>query len=236
VDPLDNPVWHSIVGDLSHLAETSPDAQPRAGRFLASVSPFAALDDEASHDAWGALADLVGPAGVAVLFRPPIEVPPGWTTTARLDGLQMLGDAVEGGPADGLVSLGPADTPEMLDLVRRAEPGPFETRTVEMGHYLGLRRDGVLVAMAGERFRFPGRIEVSAVCTDPDHRGQGLARRLVGAVVSGIREQGAEPVLHVAAHNQTAVGLYESMGFETRGPAIAIVLQAPDPTNGSAVR
>ncbi len=191
------------------------------------MSPFAALDDEASTESWQALADLVGPEGVAVLFRPTVDPPGGWNVTARLVGLQMVGDAVSSGPSDGLEALGPADVPEMLDLVGRTRPGPFEARTVEMGRYVGYRREGTLVAMAGTRFRGPGRIEVSAVCTDTAHRGQGLARRVIAAVVAAIREQGAEPVLHVAADNDAAIGLYQSMGFEIRGDAVGVVVRAP---------
>ncbi len=52
--------------------------------------------------------------------------------------------------------LGQADVQEMLDLARRTKPGPFLPRTVEMGTYLGIRRGGPLVAMAGERLHPPG--------------------------------------------------------------------------------
>jgi predicted GNAT family acetyltransferase len=101
----------------------------------------------------------------------------------------------------------------MLDLVARTQPGPFLQRTVELGTYLGVRRDGALVAMAGERLHPPGFTEVSAVCTDPDHRGQGYAARLVQAVVAGIKERGDIPFLHATATNTNAIRLYEALGF-----------------------
>ena len=97
------------------------------------------------------------------------------------------------------VRLGPADVPEMLDLVARTQPGPFLPRTITSGTYLGIRRGGALVAMAGERMRPPGWGEISAVCTDPAHRGQGLAGRLVRAVGAVVRERGDVPFLHAAA-------------------------------------
>ena len=90
--------------------------------------------------------------------------------------------------------LGAADVPEMLDLVERTQPGPFLARTVELGTYLGIRRDGRLVAMAGERLHPPGFTEISAVCTDAAYRGQGLATRLVRAVAAGIRRRGRDAV------------------------------------------
>jgi predicted GNAT family acetyltransferase len=104
----------------------------------------------------------------------------------------------------------------MLALVERTRPGPFLPRTVELGTYLGIRRDGVLVAMAGERFHPPGHTEISAVCTDDAHRGQGLGGRLVRAVAAGIRARGERPFLHVAGDNTGALRLYESLGFRPR--------------------
>jgi predicted GNAT family acetyltransferase len=126
------------------------------------------------------------------------------------------------------VPLGDNDVPEMLDLVARTRPGPFLPRTVELGRYLGIRRGGALVAMAGERLHPPGWSEISAVCTDPAHRGQGLASRLVRAVVALIRERGELPFLHAAADNTNALRLYESMGFRLRCTSTFEVVRAPD--------
>jgi ribosomal protein S18 acetylase RimI-like enzyme len=230
VDPLENAVWHSLVGDLSHLAELAPTDDPLAARFDPAVSVFAAVGDEPTDESWRALADLVGPDGATVVFRAEAMEPPGWTTMTRLEGLQMLGDSVKGDPfdaTDGMVELGPDDVPEMLALIARTEPGPFEVRTIEAGAYFGVRREGRLVAMAGQRLRCAGRIEISAVCTDEDQRGNGLARRAVAAVVAAIRDEGAQPFLQVATGNDPALRLYESMGFETVRPVVAVVLQPP---------
>jgi predicted GNAT family acetyltransferase len=104
----------------------------------------------------------------------------------------------------------------MLDLVARTEPGPFRKRTIELGTYLGIRRDGRLIAMAGERLHPPGWTEISAVCTDPGYRGHGLATRLVRAVAAGIRARGETPFLHAAADNTYAIRMYERLGFTLR--------------------
>jgi predicted GNAT family acetyltransferase len=114
------------------------------------------------------------------------------------------------------VLLGRDDVPETVDLVNRNEPGPFLPRTIELGSYLGFRRDGRLVAMAGERLRPPGFTEISAVCTDDDWRGHGFASRLIRAVAHGIVARGEVPMLHAAATNETAVRLYERLGFTVR--------------------
>ena len=91
------------------------------------------------------------------------------------------------------------------------------TRTVELGTYLGIRdAGGVLVAMAGERMHPPGFTEISAVCTDPAHRGRGLASRLVTGIAAGIRARGEIPFLHLTLENEPAHRIYAALGFETR--------------------
>lgn len=117
-----------------------------------------------------------------------------------------------------VVELGTEDVPDMLDLVARTKPGPFWPRTRELGTYLGVRVDGVLVAMAGERLRPPGWTEISAVCTAVDARGQGHAARLVNALATRIVARRERPFLHVAEANTGAIALYERLGFKTRRP------------------
>jgi ribosomal protein S18 acetylase RimI-like enzyme len=119
-------------------------------------------------------------------------------------------------PDEEAVRLGAHDVPDMLALVERTRPGPFLPRTVELGTYLGIRRGGQLIAMAGERLHPPGWTEISAVCTDAAYRGRGLGSRLVRAVAAGIKERGETPFLHTAAANTGAIGLYESLGFRLR--------------------
>jgi hypothetical protein len=101
----------------------------------------------------------------------------------------------------------------MLELVAQTEPEPFLERTIELGAYLGIRREGVLVAMAGERFRLDGWTEISAVCTKSDHRGQGLASQLMSALIVGIQRRSETPFLHVLRTNTAAIRLYEELGF-----------------------
>ncbi|PPK60595.1 FR47-like protein [Actinokineospora auranticolor] len=103
-------------------------------------------------------------------------------------------------------------------------------RTIELGTYLGIRRAGVLVAMAGERLRPPGWTEISAVCTDPAARGQGLATRLVLAVAAGIRARGETPFLHTGARNTNAIRLYEALGFRLRREMPFLLLTVPAET------
>ena len=104
----------------------------------------------------------------------------------------------------------------MMGLVERAQPGPLLARTIELGPYLGIRDGDALVALAGTRMRLPGFTEISAVCTDADHRGRGLAKVLVGQLVDGILGRGEVACLHAVSSNTPAIRLYEALGFTVR--------------------
>jgi len=221
VHVLDRVVAASLEGPHSRFAQR----HGRAVRYQPDVAPFVAIEDENDPRAWEDAAHLLEPGAPLVL--PGVTTwPEDWKLVTRLEGVQMEGGGVEPAPDPEAVSLGPADVPEMLELIARTEPGPFRQRTIELGTYLGIRRDGALVAMAGERLRPPGWTEVSAVCTDHAYRGQGLAGRLVRAVAVGIAERGETPLLHAAASNTGAVRLYEKLGFTVRRP-IPFTLLAP---------
>lgn len=222
---LDNPVWEALDGPHRDFAETGPAGL--AARYPASVSPFAALCDPEDPHAWADLAALAGP-GQEVWVTGLLTPPAGWQTLLSLPGVQLDGRPVRGKEEPEAVRLGAADVPEMLELVALAKPGPFSERTVELGTYLGIRSGGRLVAMAGERMRPPGWSEISAVCTHPDHRGKGLAGRLIRAVVAAVEERGDSPFLHAAAQNTSAIGLYETMGFTLRREPLFIGLRTPD--------
>ncbi|MGI5243432.1 GNAT family N-acetyltransferase [Dactylosporangium sp. CA-139066] len=211
-DVLDAPIWAALHHQQRGLAEIIG----RAARFRPDVAPFCAIAPGAGPEVWSDLAKLAGPGGPVTLFGEVPPAPPGWAPTFDLGIVQLVEESVEAGPDPQAVVLGPRDVPEMLDLVRRTDPGPFRARTIETGTYLGLRHEGALVAMAGERTRPPGWTEVSAVCTDPAYRGRGLGGRLVRAVVHGIRARGERAFLHAAATNAGAIRLYSALGFRLR--------------------
>ncbi|MFF2008485.1 GNAT family N-acetyltransferase [Streptomyces sp. NPDC058195] len=210
--PLDNPVRAALSGPHARFAER----RGRILRYPVDVAPWVALPDVPEAGDWADAAALAGPGGAISItaFREP--PPDDWETFFHVDGVQLVDAGVVTEPFPGAVRLGPADVPEMLALVERTRPGPFLPRTVELGTYLGIRREGVLVAMAGERMLLPGWSEISAVCTDVSVRGQGLGTGLVRAVAHEIKERGDTPFLHAAAENTGAVRLYESMGFTLR--------------------
>ncbi|MFJ4800620.1 MULTISPECIES: GNAT family N-acetyltransferase [Streptomyces] len=221
---LDNPALASLTGPHAHFAER----RGRVLRYPVDVSPWLALPDEPEARDWADLAALAGAGAEVPLNGYCGDVPEDWEITFHVGGVQLVDDGLAAAPDAEAVRLGPADVPEMLDLVARTQPGPFLPRTVEMGTYLGIRREGALVAMAGERLRPPGWTEISAVCTDAAARGQGLAGRLILAVAHGIRERGDTPFLHTSARNTNAIRLYESLGFRLRRTTSFLAAKAPE--------
>ncbi|WP_432087965.1 GNAT family N-acetyltransferase [Streptomyces sp. bgisy095] len=211
---LDDPVGESLRGRHAELGRR----HGRAATYLPEVATFSAIPADADAADWADLARLLGRDAFADMFSCPAVPPPDWEPVFVLEGRQMLwsGGGASGADDAGVVELGAADVPEMLDLIERTRPGPFWPRTRELGTYLGIRDGGRLVAMAGERLRPPGWTEISAVCTDAEVRGRGHAARLVGALADRVLARGERPFLHVAEKNTAAIALYERLGFTSR--------------------
>jgi ribosomal protein S18 acetylase RimI-like enzyme len=242
-DVLDNPAWHALVGAQRPFGRVTA----LAGSFRSDVAPFGALSDDVSAASWVHLAELVGPMGTVSLTGDPPDPPTGWTVIERMAAVQMvLEGGVVPGPTDDLVTgrtdgthtvevdgvgdiepLGPDDVPAMLRLVELAQPGPFRANTVRFGGYLGIRHQGQLVAMGGQRLRPPGHTEISAVSTDPAYRQRGLAGHLVRALTAAIVDRGEVPFLHASSTNVDAIRLYQSLGFAVRKPVVFLLLEAP---------
>ena len=124
-----------------------------------------------------------------------------------------------------LCTLSKGDIPEMLALTALTHPGPFRSQTYTLGTFLGIRVDGRLAAMAGQRMHIPGYREISAVCTHPDFQGRGYARMLVSRLVTETFERGLVPFLHVEAPKQRAQALYRDLGFVERARLPLLVIE-----------
>jgi predicted GNAT family acetyltransferase len=210
--PLDRPVWSALASRQADLALGGDLAR----RFAPEYGPFGAAAD-ASPAAWAALLALAG-EGLAIVEAEPAPLPPGVIAAQEAELVQMamarLADRPP--PEFEIVPLGEADAPEMRALAELTRPGPFSTRTHQLGDFVGVKQAGRLVAMAGERMKPEGFTEVSGVCSHPDWRGRGYAAALIGVVASRILARGETPFLHSYASNTGAIGLYEALGFELR--------------------
>jgi predicted GNAT family acetyltransferase len=216
---LDNPIWHALNEAHRALAKI----EGLAARYPADISPFAGLA-EYTPAAFDNLAMLV-PAGqtVALFTRTSVAVPPGWTVERAVTIGQMLCHELQPQEGPRPLRLTDDDVPEMLDLVKRTEPGPFLPRTNRMGSYYGYREQGRLVAMTGMRLGLAGFAEISAVCTDPDFRGRGFAGMVSTYVAREIISGRRQPFLHYRLDNP-ARHLYEKLGFRPNGPIELTIL------------
>lgn len=193
----------------------------RACKYPADVAPFAAIE-ESSPEAMRDLRSLMQPGEATyVVSQTPLAVE-GISCKGPLAVKQMTYPRDREPPpapaVDGLIEpLSSKDAAAMVELTSIAFPGFFRIRTCEMGSYYGIRCDGRLVAMCGERMAIQEYREISGLCTHPDYRGRGYGAGLMVQLMRDHREAGMESYLHVSANNAGAIALYERLDFEHRG-------------------
>lgn len=220
--PLDRPIWTALTTRQADLAQESGGVR----RYDPEVAPFAA-SAEGTTESLAALADLVPHGGQIYLQQAEsISPPSGFKLLRAVSTVQMVAKEVAE-PANNFAmeELADVDAPEMLSLALLTKPGPFARRTHELGKFLGVRRDGRLIAMAGERMKAGAFTEVSGVCTHPDHRGKGYAADLMRAVSRNMLARGETPFLHAFADNAGAIALYERLGFVIRWRPILMAME-----------
>ena len=211
-EPLDRPVWSALTSEQAGLAV----ARGAAVRIDPAYGPFAAARDKSAEAQAALVATLRGPDDrIGVVERAAWPAPPGTRVLGGGDLVQMVfeGSAPDAPDDPRIELLVEADAAEMAALAHATEPGPWGSATHRYGDFFGIRIDGRLASMAGERMRLPGLAELSGVSTWPEFRGQGLAAALVRRVVRGFLERGETPFLHCYAANVGAIALYEKLGF-----------------------
>jgi ribosomal protein S18 acetylase RimI-like enzyme len=206
-----NPAWHALQTKHRNLALSNG----AACRYPADVAPLAALA-EPTPAAFRQLRELLAAGESIWIYGANFPAVPDFSFGRMLDCLQMFipPEVAPPEPMPGIVDLVPAHADEMVALTDIAFPGFYRRRTYAMGVYRGVRVNGELVAMAGERLMLEGYPEISGVCTHPAHRGQGYAPGLIWQLVRAHRLHGLQSWLHVAVTNP-ALSLYERMGFQT---------------------
>jgi len=227
--PLDRPVWSALNSRLAPLAIRRTQDGGSAVRLDPDVGVFIAAAD-ATPESRGLLnalcrafpgAGLVEPAG-----DPIAAVLPDLPVASSASCVQMTAAALTAGHEGDIdiLTLGEADADEMLALANLTRPGPFRRGTLRLGGFIGVRREGRLIAMAGERLKVEGYSELSGVCTHPDFRGRGLAGMLSRTVVSRILARDEQAFLHAYAAHTATIAFYQGLGFSVRARMTYTVL------------
>lgn len=233
--PLDRPVWNALTSarqaSLAVGAGGALRLAPGYGVFVASV--------DQSPESLAAIAALDQPEGLlATVEAERTPVPPGLTVLKEAVLTQMV--LVDLAPAKArdiaVEPLTEADAPAMLALATLTEPGPFFDKTHRLGDFFGVKQDGRLLAMAGERLKPDGFTEVSGVCAHPDARGRGYAGALMRAVIARILARGEAAFLHSYADNAGAIALYHSLGFTIRAQMQMRMLTQDDLAKGDLAK
>ena len=184
---------------------------PGYGVFAAALAPSELAD----------MARLPMPEGKLVTVEAePQDLPAGFRLEKQATLLQMALTALKAGKARevSMVRLTDADAPQMLELALLTEPGPFFDKTHLLGDFYGVKENGRLLAMSGERMKQDGFTEVSGVCVHPEAQGRGYAAALMRRVIEDILARGETAFLHSYDHNARAISLYEGLGFSVRSP------------------
>ena len=211
---LDNPGWGALTTGNRRLAQGNDEVKyfdkevsPFVGFKHNTLSHFQILYNILPHD---------GPVGF--ISTEPYVLPAMWQELQCIRCFQMIYN-IKHAPQSTTalpVLLSEKHIPQMLALTKLTNPGPFAQRTIEFGNYYGFFEGDELVAMAGQRMHIGDHVEVSAVCTHPDHLGKGYARNLLLYNINQIIAAGNIPMLHVRYDNDRAVEVYKRVGFEVR--------------------
>ncbi|MFE7752201.1 GNAT family N-acetyltransferase [Streptomyces sp. NPDC057428] len=220
---LDLPVRASLTAGHTRFVRQ----RGRVLRYAPGLAPFAALPDRPDAQDWEDAAVLAGPGGLLHLVGQDPELPAGWLAVSNVRSVQLVQRHPVTMYDTEVRELSPVDLPYMADLVRATRPGPFHPGSYRCTAYYGVRRHGTLIAMGGLRMRPAGHTEISTVCTLPEYRRLGLARRLVGHLSSVVADQGNTPFLHTEADQEVIPRLYGALGFEPRSHLSLREIAAP---------
>jgi predicted GNAT family acetyltransferase len=217
-------MWSALTTRQAHLALGAPAT---AIRLDPAFGLFAGAADRTPASQAALVAMIPEDGALGVVEADPAPTPAGAAVVSSAVCVQMTAAALTAGPAPAfeIVALTDEDAPAMLALATLTKPGPFFARTHQLGRFIGVKVDGALAAMAGERMRPEGFTEVSAVCTHPDHRGRGYAGGLLRQVAQRILDAGETAYLHSYADNAAAIALYESLGFSIRAQVTYTMLR-----------
>ena len=210
--PLDNPAWSALTTAQAKFAQGTDDAR----RYMPDILPFVGFAPGADP---AQLEPYIAAGEFFYIIGDLPSLPAGWKQEHELPCAQLLAPQnlhCMPQPTEPIVALSETDKEEMFTLINGLQPGYYQHSTWKTGDYFGIRREGRLVAMAGERMRITGFNELSAICTHPDFTGRGYAQQLIAWLCRREAAAGITPFLHVSLANQRALRLYLHLGFRHR--------------------
>jgi predicted GNAT family acetyltransferase len=220
---LDNPIYNALNSAHSIFAKETENAK----YYTEDIASFAGLKDNSAKD-FEELYQISPSESMFIIFSPiSIVIPSKWKQVNQINMFQMIHEHTVKPEANTVEfkDLNNNHVAEMTELVKLTQPGPFLSNTIALGNYTGIFKDKKLVAMAGHRFNPTPYTEISAVCTHPDHLGNGYANVLLCEQIKRILANGETPFLHVRNDNTAAIKLYEKLGFVVRTEMTAYVVQ-----------
>lgn len=218
---LDNPIYNALKTGNKKLSI----GEGQVTIFRRDVAPFAGMENNSEGD-FKALTAFGAEINPIVIFTPvKLNIPQNWEVVREFAMLQMVHNGVmPTSPAtQQITDLNDSHISQMIALTQLTKPGPFLDRTIEFGNYTGIFEGDKLVSMVGQRMQPFPYIELSAVCTHPDHLGKGCAGILLTEQIKRVIKANGTPFLHVLDDNYGAIKVYERVGFKTRKPILGYV-------------
>jgi ribosomal protein S18 acetylase RimI-like enzyme len=210
---LDAPAWNAITSAQQSFATGTGHVK----RYRRGILPFAAFEPGHEKEI-SSLSSLLEPEEIFYLIGELPPLPDHFIVLKELPCVQMvLQNPVPPIENTATISrLTATDKEAMFNLINKVQPGYYELETYQLGNYVGIWQQDMLVAIAGERMRLDGLAEISAICTDPAFTGRKYAQQLIAGLCHYHLQQGITSFLHVLETNERAIRLYEYMGFVTR--------------------
>src|SRR5690349_2716945 len=130
---LDNPIYLALNSAHSNFSAGTDHVK----YYLEEIAAFAGLKDNSTLD-FDTLYENSPLESLFVVFTTSeVNIPDQWKLIARIDMFQMVYEAKEvpAGIDIDFVDLDKLHVDEMTALVELTQPGPFKSRTIELGNY-----------------------------------------------------------------------------------------------------
>jgi ribosomal protein S18 acetylase RimI-like enzyme len=208
---LDKSVWDALHGPHSQYSNQTP----LACGYKTGYYDFCAIKEH-SEKAYHELSTIVEPQRAIFVWGTGEEVEyKSWKHLASFKVVGMVLDSSQNLPDYNCVPLFEDDVSDMIELTKITDmEGEFNENNLLLGDFFGVKEEGKLVAMAGERIQTTEYIELANVCTHPDYRKRGYGGGLSSHMCNHIFVKGRLPYLHVFEENIGAIRLYEKLGFK----------------------